>query len=488
MDESANRPRKIAIIGGGISGLAAAHRVTELAPHAKVTLFEASDRLGGILRTVRQDGFLIEQSADSFIANVPSAIDLCRRIGFADQLIPTNPENRGAMVVARGKLERVPAGFVLLAPEQIGPVLRSPILSRCGKLRFLRERFVAARMSDDDESLAAFARRRYGDEVFQRLVQPLVGGIYTADPEKLSLAATLPRFQQMERAYGSLIRAARANRRKSTRVDGEAIVTGDSGARYSMFVAPRDGLTSMIDAIVARLPENCIRLNAPIERIKRAAGTWKLDNNTSDFDAIIIATAAPTAAKLVSDVSSTLSADLVTIEYAGSAIVMLGYDRTQISHPLDSFGFVVPAIENRRILSASFSSVKFPGRAPAGKVLFRVFLGGAMRRELLELDDGQLGRIAEEELRDLLGISGGPCLSQVYRWRASMPQYHLGHLARIKRINDCIANLPGLALAGNVYEGVGIPQCIRSGEQAAERILSTWPEIKESPGTAVPGL
>ena len=345
MDESANRPRKIAIIGGGISGLAAAHRVTELAPHAEVTLFESTDRLGGILRTVRQDGFLIEQSADSFITNVPAAIDLCRRIGFADHLIPTNPENRGAMVVAHGKLERVPAGFVLMAPEQIGPVLRSPILSLRGKLRFLSERFVAARTSDEDESLAAFARRRYGDEVFQRLVQPLVGGIYTADPEKLSLAATLPRFQQMERAYGSLIRAARANRKAASKsVDGEAIVAGDSGARYSMFVTPRECLSSMVDALATRLPKNCVRLNAPIERIECAGRTWKLDVRAADqeyislprgegrseggttagaaphpnplpegegteFDAVIIATAAPAAAKLLGEVSSALSAE-----------------------------------------------------------------------------------------------------------------------------------------------------------------------------------
>ncbi len=217
MDISPNRRHKVAVIGGGITGLAAAHRLTELAPQAEVTLFESSDRLGGILRTVRQDGFLIEQSADSFITNIPAAIELCRRIGFADQLIPTNTKNRGATVVAHGKLERVPEGFVLMLPQRIGPVLRSPILSRRGKLRFLRERFVPPRESDDDESLASFARRRYGDEVFERLVQPLVGGIYTADPEKLSLAATLPRFQQLERRFGSLIGAARAmpNRKPS---------------------------------------------------------------------------------------------------------------------------------------------------------------------------------------------------------------------------------------------------------------------------------
>ncbi len=212
MTAPAKTPRRIAIIGGGISGLAAAHKAIELEPIAEVKLFEASPHVGGILRTIRQDGFLIEASADSFITNVPAAIDLCRRIGFADQLIPTDPEHRGAMVVCRGKLERVPDGFVLMAPRRMRPVLRSPILSMQGKLRLAAERFVPPRNDSGDESLASFGRRRLGDEVFERLVQPLIGGIYTADPEKLSLAATLPRYLEMERQYGSLIRAARRAR------------------------------------------------------------------------------------------------------------------------------------------------------------------------------------------------------------------------------------------------------------------------------------
>jgi protoporphyrinogen/coproporphyrinogen III oxidase len=474
--------KKIAVIGAGISGLAAAHRVRELDATAEVILFEAGDRLGGIIGTIRQDGYLIETSADSFITNMPWATDLCRRIGFADRLIPTDPSHRGAMVVSRGQLHPVPEGFLLMAPNRLGAVMASPILSLRGKLRLACERFIAAKRDGGDESLAAFAKRRLGREAFERLVQPLVGGIYTADPEKLSLAATLPRFLEMEHQHGSLIRAAKANRKAAAGGSGSSTDIADSedsGARYSMFVAPREGLSSFVDAIAKRLPQGCVRLNSTVERLERDGEKWRLHSPTvsvglcEEFDAVILATPAPAAAKLLGDVDASLAAELAAIEHAGSAIVILAYDQSQIAHPLNAFGFVVPAIENRRILSASFSSVKFPGRAPDGKVLIRVFLGGALQAEMLNLPDDELQRIACEELANLLGIRGEPCLSKIFRWPSAMPQYHLGHLQRLKRIDDRIAQLLGLALAGNAFSGVGIPQCIRSGETAAERVLTS---------------
>jgi protoporphyrinogen/coproporphyrinogen III oxidase len=460
--------KKIAVIGGGISGLAAAHRVTELDPAAQVTLFEDSDRLGGILGTIRKDGYLIETSADSFITNVPWAIDLCRRIGFADQLIPTDPAHRGAMVVCRGKLESVPEGFLLMAPNRLGSVLRSPILSLRGKLRLACERLIAAKQNGDDESLASFARRRLGRETFERLVQPLVGGIYTADPEKLSLAATLPRFLEMERQHGSLLRAARASRKASASGSNNSDDSEDSGARYSMFVAPRDGFSSLVDAIASRLPPGCVRLNTKVERIERADNQWRV--GAEAFDAVVVATPSQATAELLGNVDASLAGELASIEHAGSAIVVLAYDKSQIKQSLNTFGFVVPAIENRRILSASFSSVKFSGRAPDGKVLIRVFLGGALQPKMVNLSDDDLIQVASEELTDLLSIDGQPHLSKTFRWHSAMPQYHLGHLDRLKRIKDRVAQLPGLALAGNAFTGVGIPQCIRSGETAAERI------------------
>jgi oxygen-dependent protoporphyrinogen oxidase len=466
----ADLPQRIAVIGGGIAGLAAAHRLRELAPAADVAVYEASPRVGGILRTERRDGFLLEHGADSFITNLPFAVDLCRRIGFAEQLIPTNEAQRRAFVVRRGKLQPLPEGFALMAPSRLWPALVSPILSPLGKLRLAYERFVPPRRDTGDETLGDFARRRLGREVFQRLVQPLVGGIYTADPERLSLAATLPRFQELERRYGSLLRGAKHERSNNGNADAQA-----SGARYSLFTTPREGLESLADAVAARLPDGVVHLNSPVKQLQRSGTRWSLElagePGNHEFDAVILALPAPAAARLLRAIDSELANELSGIPYASAAVVSLAHPRRQITHRLDGFGFVVPAIEQRRILSASFSSVKFPGRAPDDVALFRVFIGGACQRELLAADDDALGKLAQEELGQLLGIAGAPLFATVARWPESMPQYHLGHLERVGRIEARVSATPGLALAGNAYHGVGIPQVIDSGEQAAERLV-----------------
>lgn len=470
MSECQNSPRRIAVIGGGIAGLAAAHRVVELDPGASITLYEAGPRLGGSLDTERRDDFLIERGADSFITNPPFAVDLCRRIGIADQLISTNDAGRRAFVVRRGRLMPVPEGFALMAPARIWPMLSTPILSPLGKLRLALEYFVPRRRREFDESLGSFVRRRLGREVFERLVQPLVAGIYTADPEQLSLAATLPRFIEMERSHRSLIRAALRQRSKSNSGDANA-----SGARYSLFVTPRDGLSSMVEAIVRRLPSGAMRLNSPVSRLNRRGpdGDWQVTVGAKafEFDAVILAVPAPAAARLLAETDSSLSANLASIRYASTAVVSLAYSRRQIVHPLDGFGFVVPAIENRRILSASFSSQKFPGRAPADKVLLRVFIGGACQGELLNHSDAELQQIAIEEVAELLGATGAPTFATVARWMGSMPQYHLNHLDLVGKIESAVSKVSGLALAGNGYRGVGIPQVIASGEAAAERVV-----------------
>jgi protoporphyrinogen/coproporphyrinogen III oxidase len=471
--------RRIAVIGGGIAGLAAAHRLIELDPAIELTLFEASDRLGGSLWTQRRDGFLVEQGADSFITNVPWGVDLCRRLGLGDELIGTNLRGRKAFVVRRGRLVPIPDGFMLMAPSRIWPVVATPILSPLGKLRLAGEYFVPRRDNGDDESLASFARRRLGRETFERLVQPLVAGIYTADPEKLSLAATLPRFQEMERQHGGLIRGAlrqKAHNKKSPSTNDPS-----SGARYELFVAPRDGLSSIASAIAARLPSSTVRLNVPVRSLIRSDGGWQirvgrlnpaLQNSANrEFDAVILAVSAPVAGRLLTDIDGDLAGKLAGIEYAGVAVVSMAFERRQIRHPLDGFGFVVPAIERRRILSASFSSEKFPGRAPVGNVLIRTFVGGACQRELVDLNDADLERLVTEELADLLGITGRPLWTMIARWSQSMPQYHLGHLERVAQIETLVEETPGLGMAGNAYHGVGIPPAIRSGEQAAERLI-----------------
>jgi protoporphyrinogen/coproporphyrinogen III oxidase len=464
-------PLHVAVVGGGISGLAAAHRLRELGPAIEVTLFEACDRLGGVVHTQRQDGYLLEHSADSFITNVPWALDLCRRIGLADELVPTNEAYRRALVVRKGKLYPVPEGFTLLAGSRVWPIIATPVLSLWGKLRLLGEWFVPARRyandESTDESLASFVRRRLGNEVFERLAQPLVAGIYTADAEKLSLAAALPQFLELEQRHRSLIRGLRRS----------AAAGHASGARYSLFMTPRDGMESLVDAIARRLPAECVELNAPVERLAaRPGGGWTVSLTgravPREFDALIVATPAPAAAILLEAAAADLAAELRQIPYAGSAIALVGYRREQIARPLDGFGFVVPEIEGREILAASFTSVKFAGRAPQGRVLVRVFFGGARRPEQVECSDEELRRIAARELGELLGVRGEPELFRVCRWRASMPQYHLGHLARVERIESHVAQLPGLELAGNAYRGVGIPDCIHGGQCAAERLLA----------------
>jgi oxygen-dependent protoporphyrinogen oxidase len=456
------------VLGGGISGLAAAHRLVELAPHAEVTLLEAGDRLGGVLQTERRDGFLIERAADMFITRDPWAIDLCRRIGFEAQIIGTEKTHRQSFVVRRGKLVPIPEGFTLMSPGRVWPVLTTPLLSPGGKLRLAWEYFTPRRSSEGDESLKSFVCRRLGHEAYERLVQPLIGGIYTADPEKLSMAATLPQFLEMERRHGGLIRGVR--RSNSPRAgDGK-----ESGARYGLFVAPREGMASLVQAIAARLPPDCVQLHRRVESLSHSGDGWSVaiagETQPRQFDGVVVALRAPQAAALLRETDAALADALARIEYAGSAVVVSAYRREQIGHALDGFGFVVPLAEQRRILACSFASNKFAGRAPEGSVLLRTFVGGACQAELLERSDDGIRQLVADELGELIAARGEPLFSEVVRWSGAMPQYHVDHLDLVARIEAAAARWPGLELAGNAYRGVGIPFCVHSGEQAAGRM------------------
>lgn len=458
----------VAVIGGGISGLAAAFRLRELAPELPVTLYEAGPRLGGVLQTEREQGYLLEGSADNFITNPPEALELCRRLGLEEQLLPTNAELRGAEIVRQGKLYRVPEGFMLMAPHDAWQVWRSPILSWPGKLRLLSECLVRRRANSlQDESLASFVQRRLGREAFERLVQPLVGGIYTADAEKLSMAAALPRFWKMEQLHGGLMRAVWKGRKQAE--NGGA----GSGARYSLFVTLREGMSQLVRTLAERVGHERVRLQSPVTALERNEDGWRLsfpDGSTAQHSAVILATPAHHAASLLRGLEGSLAAELEGIPYAGAVLAVAGYRLDQIARPPRSFGFVVPAVERRQILAASFSSLKFPGRAPDGRMLIRVFLGGAMRPDQLNLDDAQVLAIIRRELGELLGVTGDPELFRVHRWPKAMPQYHVGHLDRMARVADRLAAFPSLALAGNAYTGVGIPQSVSSGSAAAERV------------------
>ncbi|MFV1964572.1 MAG: protoporphyrinogen oxidase [Pirellulaceae bacterium] len=461
--------QRVAVIGGGVTGLAAAHRLTELNPALSLTLFESGDRLGGVVQSLERDGYLIERAADMFITKEPWAVDLCRRIGFEDQLVETNEEMRRAFVVRRGKLQPVPDGFTLMTPVKIWPVVSTPILSPLGKLRLAYEFFVPPKRDNVDESLDSFATRRMGREAYERLVQPLISSIYTADPKKLSMRASMPQFFGMEQKHGSLARGMR-RLAKARRSDAQG-----TGARYGLFVSARHGLGTLVDAIAARLPAGSVRLKCSIQELAaHVEGGWDLLPEGAEqperFDAVIVATPASRAASLLARVDEPLSSSLRDVPYAGTVILAAGFRRDQFSHPLDGFGYVVPIIEKRRVLSVSFSSVKFSGRAPEDCVLLRVFVGGACQAELLDLDDHALQQLVEEELQEVLGLRGKPQFFEPFRWPDAMPQYHVGHLQRTEEIEQRAAALPNFALAGNAYHGVGIPFCIHSGEQAAERI------------------
>ena len=459
--------RRVAIIGAGLTGLSAAHRLCSLDPQIDVTLFEAADRSGGLIETVRRDGFLIERGADSFITNKPAAIELCRELGLENQLIPTNNRYRGALVLRNGKPTPVPPGFSLLTPSRLGPIFRSPLFSLRGKLRIAAEQFVRRSKSDKEESLSEFVRRRFGKEAFERLVQPMVGGIYTADPQRLSLAATMPRFIDMEREHGSLIKATRQQAAADGNADNHA-----SGARYGLFTTFQDGMQQFFGELQKQVAARTnIRFNTPVTSVATMqAGGWtvKTDDSIEEFDDVIFSTSTYVAARLLAESKPTLAARLEDIEYASTAVVVTTHRLQDIEFPCNAFGLVIPAIENRRILAVSFSSRKFPRRAPDDHILLRTFVGGATQPELLNRSDDELVDLVREELSAILGVHHRESLSLVTRYNKAMPQYHIGHQQRIQTIEQQVAVTSGLQLAGSAYHGVGIPDCVRSGREAAE--------------------
>ncbi len=457
-----------------MTGLAAAHRLCELAPAdtLQIELFEASARLGGIVGTIERAGYLIDTGADSFITNKPGAIGLCQRLGLESRLQATEAKYRGALVLADGRPVPVPEGFQLLSPTAMWPVLCSSILSPWGKVRLAWERFVPRSQSNGDETLASFVRRRFGTETLERIVQPLVGGIYTSDPEQLSLAATMPRFLEMEQQHGSLIKALCSGGRKEDPTS--------SGARYGLFAGLRGGMQDLVDALVAAItPRVTVHDCTPVsswrpvveDGVPRSVVVFA-DGRCQTFDAVIVTLPAYRTAELIATADAALASVLNTIEYASSAIVVSGHKLMDIADPLQAFGLVIPHRERRRILAVSFSSRKFPNRAPAGHVLLRTFVGGAMQPEFAQLDDQATLQLVQEELAATLGVRGAPEFTTIVRYPRAMPQFTFGHLDRVAEIERLTAAHPGLAIAGNAYRGVGVPDAIFSGEQAAERVFN----------------
>lgn len=474
----ATRPgKRVVVVGGGITGLTTCYRLCQAAQEhglpLQVTLLEGSERLGGIIATSHQQGLLLEQGPDCFITSKPGGVQLCDALGLSAQLMGTTTSYRQSFIVRHGTLRPVPQGLHLLVPGSWWSFATSSILSWPGKLRLALDLLVPRRTSTDDESLAHFVTRRLGREALERLAQPMVSGIYTADPAQLSMQATVMRpFAEMEQRHGSLLRAIWRQQRAAQHPTQTA---GTSGPRYGLFVTLQAGMQTLVDCLAQQLPAGTVHLQESVQGIERLPTGWRLhvqDRPPYEADGLCLALPAPQAGHLLKPVDPTL-ADALHIPYASSAIVNVAYRRTDVAHPLNGMGFVVPAVEKRGLIACSFSSVKFTSRAPVSQVLLRAFVGGALQQDQYARTDEEIQHTVCQELRQLLSITSDPIWIDMRRHPQSMPQYHVGHVQRVARIASMVQRWPGLSLAGNAYHGVGIPDCIDSGSHAAQALLSS---------------
>jgi len=462
-------PLRITVIGAGMAGLAAAYRLTRPGVFGdkpvQVIVLERASRAGGVVSTYELEDYTLELGPDMFQTEKPEAIRLCEELGLQDQIVPTNDACRRTFIAHAGQLHALPEGFQMLAPTQLGPFFSSQLMSMGGKLRMAMDMFIPRKTDSREESLAEFVRRRFGPEALERIAQPMVGGIYTADPEQLSLAACMPRFIEMEQKYGSVIRGLMAQKKS-----GKA---ADAGARYSSFVSLKRGLTMMVERIVASLPADSIHFHCPVVSVEKGSNGKPYDvivasGTVVPSDAVVLSSPAFATADMLEKLDSEAANLLRRIQYSSCAVMNLIYNRADIPHALDGFGFVIPAAEKRTIMACSFASVKWPGRCPPEKAVLRIFAGGALQHDVFELTDEQIECLMWEDLHTYLGLKSVPLLSLITRHPKSMPQYHIGHLDLVKQIKGKLSNNPGIMLAGSAYDGVGIPDCIRSGESAAK--------------------
>ena len=462
----------IVVVGGGIAGLAAAHRLVERAREEAmppVVVLEASERPGGQIRTERQGGLVLEAGPDTLVAQKPAAVRLCARIGLGEELEDLAARHGGTSILWDGALHRVPEGFVMMAPTRLGPLLRSKLFTWRGKLRMAAEPYVRPRPEAvDDESLASFVERRFGREALVRAAEPIVASIFTADADRLSLRATLPRFLDLERRHGSVARGL-----------ATAMTTNHApaSARPGAFVALRGGMSRLVEALLARLPKESVRTGARVATIAKD-GTGRLAVSLEGGErihaaAVLLACPAFDAARLVRPLDKALGEKLDELPYASCATVSLVYARSAVGAPLDSFGFFVPRAAGLPILACSFVSEKFPARAPADVVVFRAFLGGATRPEVLDFPDAELERASANCLAPVLRIGAPPIAAYTHRFPRSMPQYDVGAATWLADVARAVASIPGLAVAGSAAGAVGIPDAIRSGEEAADRLTTS---------------
>jgi oxygen-dependent protoporphyrinogen oxidase len=468
--------KHILIAGGGIAGLSAAYysikKTQEQGLPVRVTLVEADARWGGKITTDRVDWgdgqFIVEGGPDTFLATKPWGVALCKELGLSERLHGTNPQKKNTYVLHRDNLKPLPDGLAMMIPTNIPAILRSQLVSWPGKVRMGLDFLLPAAARNGDESLGTFVSRRLGREAYENLIEPLMSGIYAGDGDALSLASTFPYLRDLELKYGSLARGALLLRKQSA---GKSV----QGSR-SAFLTPTTGLAEIVEALVAYLEANqtALRLESPVSQIRNSGLGYDVKLEQGEVlhaDGLILATPAYVSGALLSELDPKLSELLRSIPYASTATISLAYRTDDLPRELDGYGYVIPRREGRRALACTWTSTKFPHRAPIGYALIRVFIGRAGQDGKMPRNSEALIALAQEELKLTLGIEAEPLVSRVFVWEKSMPQYNLGHPEKLAQISRLLEPHPGLALAGNGYRGIGIPDCIHSGELAIESLL-----------------
>jgi oxygen-dependent protoporphyrinogen oxidase len=455
--------KRIAIVGGGIAGLSAAwylEKARKNGAELEWVLFEKSDRLGGVIRTEYRDGFVLEAGPDSFLTLKPDGAELCRELGLGSDIIHSNDFQRKTYIVVKGRLIPIPDGLQFMIPTRILPMVSTPLFSFGTKLRMAREWFASGSNHNGDESVADFVRRHFGQQMVDRVAEPLLAGVYGGNAENLSLRAVLPRFADMERQHGSLVRATLKARKSPA-----------PGPPQPLFTSLRSGMQQLVNALVAALPASQVRLQQPAVALQKPGMRWQVGSwdSQENFDAVMLATPAPFASALLLNVDPEAASLLAQMQYTSSGAVLLAYDNIKLP---PGFGFLVPASERRKMLACTFVHNKFSHRAPQGKALLRCFFSSARMPELFDRREDDLKDISRQELKEILGLDAEPQFAFAFRWRHGLPQYVTGHLDRAAAIDGHLKQWPGLYVIGNSLYGLGVPDCIRSAKQAVQKIVS----------------
>ena len=482
---------RTAIIGGGIAGLAAAYELEKArAAGAAVdySVYEARGRLGGVISSEVVHGAVLERGPDSFLTEKPAAAELCRELGLSASLMASNDAARKTYILVKNKLIPLPDGLMFLVPTKLIPTALTPLFSLRTKIRMGLELLHSPRPSSgEDEAVATLVERHFGREAVDRLADPLLRGIYGGDATQLSARTVLPRLVEMESAYGSLTRgmlAAHRSMRAASEKDGGTGRSRGSGPR-PVFTTLRGGLQQLIDALHAALNPAAVRLSTTVSALRKVSGGWRIEASgiSETYDSVIACSPAWAAGVLLSPVDAALGDELSAIPYSSSITVNLLYNEAALGPLPDGFGFLVPVSEGRRMLACTFVHRKFLERTPPGKAILRAFLGGVKNEALLAETDDVLVAMVRNELREILRIDAEPEYTQVSRWRRAMAQYAVGHQARAQRVAERVSSLPGLKLAGNAYDGIGISDCIRGGRSAAKELLAAN-QVAEPVGSA----